>query len=224
MSSQRIGVLGGTFDPVHNGHLSVAGMVQEVFELDTVVFIPAYEPPHKQSIRLTPFTDRLAMLKQAVIDIPFFQVSAIEAGRLGPSYSIDTLQHLKKELSTSTELFFIIGSDAFAEIASWKSYVKLPEFAHFIVIARAPFIISKLDSMIQQLFPDYAFDRLLNCWRKSDCPGCFYLVIIEPILVSSTEIRQRVRQGLDITSMVPPQVVSYIKANNLYGTEGSLLK
>lgn len=216
LSGQRIGVLGGTFDPVHNGHLTVADRVRKIFELHSVLFIPAAEPPHKQGIRLAPFTDRLAMLRLAVSGRPFFQVSSIEADRPGPSYSIDTLTHLRLTQPAGSELFFIIGSDAFSEITSWKNYAALPEVSHFIVLARSKTDQIDIDRLIRIAFPEHKFDKTVDFSSKSGCSGRIYAFRMEPISVSSTVIRNRVRKGKSIADLVPSLVAEYIEIHNLY--------
>ena len=129
-------MLGGTFDPVHTGHLAIADTAAAQFALDSVLFIPASLPPHKQDYTVSSFEDRAAMLESALSKRPGFFISRLEADRTGPSYSIDTLAELRQQLGNEVNLYFIIGMDAFAEIVTWKEYDRLLDFAHFIVVDR----------------------------------------------------------------------------------------
>jgi len=214
--AQRLGILGGTFDPVHNAHLIVAGKVREAFGLSAVIFIPAACPPHKKGFSVISFADRLAMLRLAVHGTPFFLVSPIEADRPGPSYSIDTLLQLRREYPPDVELFFIIGSDAFAEVASWKNYVSLLDLTNFIVIARTPIDYVGIARLIGAVFPEHVFDNNLCCWNKPGCFGKIYTFIRESIQISSTEIRKRVQQRDTISDLVPKAVADYIDKHFLY--------
>ena len=133
---RRVGILGGTFDPVHNGHLAIAEAVRQALALSGLLFIPAFLPPHKPTYTISPFVQRAAMLELAVVDRPGFFVSLLEAEREGPSYSIDTLRTLRQTLGEEVHLFFIIGMDAFAEIHTWKANRELLDQASFVVMGR----------------------------------------------------------------------------------------
>ena len=140
-NKQKIGLLGGTFDPVHNGHLAVANHVQLALKLDSILFIPAALPPHKpghdDGREISSFIHRLTMLEKAIVKNSSFAVSDIEGKRSSPSYSIDTIKILISQIGKQADLFFIIGLDAFLEIDTWKHYKDLPDLVNFVVISRA---------------------------------------------------------------------------------------
>ena len=147
----RLGVLGGTFDPVHNGHLAMADHLLNTCRLDSLLFIPAARPPHKDHLQTTPFDDRLTMLEIAVRSDQRFMVSDLEAHRDGPSYSIDTLIEMKKMLADEVQLFFIIGVDAFVELNSWKNPRGLTDYANLLVIDRPGYPLAMVETLVSQL-------------------------------------------------------------------------
>ncbi len=130
------GILGGTFNPVHLGHLHLAQVAMQTLELDQLLFIPSYSPPHKSSEELCSFQHRVVMLEMAVAPYPHFHVSDIEAARSGFSYTIDTLRQLSVECGKGEELVFILGFDAFQEMATWKDYRRIPDYATIAVCER----------------------------------------------------------------------------------------
>jgi nicotinate-nucleotide adenylyltransferase len=213
---QQIGLLGGTFDPVHNGHLAVADHVQHTLELDTILFIPAYLPPHKPGQAVTSFSHRFAMLEKAIAENNSFAVSDIEAKRSAPSYSIDTINLLVPQIGDQTNLFFIIGADAFLEINTWKRYKELPALVNFVVISRTTYSPDKVGKVIGDNFADYVYDPSHETWNSPSSRGSFILQHMEPVPISSTDIREKVRCGKDITGLVPPAVENYIKKQCLY--------
>lgn len=212
----RVGILGGTFDPVHNGHLAVAEAVRQALDLSCILFIPAFLPPHKPTYTISAFEHRLAMLELAVADRPGFQVSRLEAEREGPSYSIDTLKALRVWLGLEAELFFIIGMDAFAEIHTWKANRELLDHASFVVIGRPDHCQHSCGQTVAANFPGYAFNEAAGCWQGKPGQGAIHPVVMPPVKVSSTEIREAVRQGRSIGDIVPAAVADYIKARGLY--------
>ena len=219
----RVGVLGGTFDPVHNGHLFMAGHVLDLFQLNSLLFIPAARPPHKDHIATIPFPDRLAMLELATGADKRFVVSDLEVHREGPSYSIDTLMALKNMLPDKVQLFFIIGTDAFVELSTWKSYRQLTDHANIVVIERPDFPLKKIDGVVRQL-GDYFFDPEQDCWIATEHQGSVYPLAISPVDISSTDIRNKIAGGQRFDDLVPPSVFKYISAHGLYlkpSAEGS---
>ena len=212
----RVGILGGTFDPVHNAHLAIAEAVRQALALSNVLFVPAFLPPHKPTYTISSFTHRAAMLELAVADRPGFHVSRLEAERLGPSYSIDTLRTLRQALGKDVYLFFIIGMDAFAEIHTWKAKRELLEYASFVVIGRPDHCQQSCGQTVAANFPGYAFVETLGSWQGEAGQGAIYPVAVPPIKVSSTEIREAVRQGRAISNLVPAAVADYIYAQGLY--------
>ena len=213
---RRVGILGGTFDPVHNGHLAIAEVVRQALALSSILFVPAFLPPHKPTYAISSFAHRSAMLELAVADRAGFSVSRLEAEREGPSYSIDTLITLRQALGKEVHLFFVIGMDAFAEIHAWKAYRELLDYASFVVIGRPDHCRQACGQTVAADFPGHAFIGRLGSWRGEAGPGAIYPVAMAPMKVSSTEIREAVRQGLSIRTLVPGAVADYIKDQGLY--------
>ena len=217
---QKIGLLGGTFDPVHNGHLAVAAHVQNALGLDSVWFIPAALPPHKAGHAdgrdISSFTHRFDMLERATAESNSFIVSDVEAKRSSPSYSIDTINILIPQIGEHADLFFIIGVDAFLEIDTWKRYKDLPTLVNFVVISRPNYSPDKVGEIIRHNFSDYTYDPAHETWSSTHSKGSFMLQHMEPVPISSTDIREKVRDGKDITGLVPATVGDYIKKQCLY--------
>lgn len=218
--SKKIGLLGGTFDPIHNGHLAVANHVLRALALDSIWFIPASLPPHKDGHEdgreISSFSHRITMLEKAISQYPSFVVSDIEAKRSAPSYSIDTLHILLPQIEPKAELYFIIGADAFLEIDTWKRYRELPSLVRFVIISRPGFPPDKVEMVIRTAFPGYEFDPVRETWSSPKRKGSFILQHMEPVPISSTGIRRKVGRGEDITGLVPPAVESYIREEQLY--------
>ncbi len=215
-SGSRIGLLGGTFDPVHNGHLAVAAAVKKDFALDDVWFMPAAFPPHKKGHEVSSFTDRTAMLELAVGGRSGFVVSRIEAERPELSYTIDTLRELRRRLGWEVGLFFIIGIDAFLDIATWKAYDKLLTHCSFVVIARPNYRLKTVDEVMRRHFRRHRYYPGRKVWMSEDGGEKIFLLGMQPVAVSSTEIRRLVRTGRAIHDLVPPGVEEYIKERSLY--------
>ncbi|MDG4476988.1 nicotinate-nucleotide adenylyltransferase [Thiovibrio frasassiensis] len=212
----RVGILGGTFDPVHNGHLAVAEAVHQALALSNILFVPAFLPPHKPTYTISPFVHRAAMLELAVANTPGFSVSRLEAERVGPSYSIDTLRTLAQSLGNQVHLFFIIGMDAFAEIHTWKAYRELLNYASFVVIGRPDHCQQSCGQTVAANFPGYTLNEAQGFWQGESGQGGIHPVAMAPVKVSSTEIREAVRQGKEIGTLVPSAVADYIAAQGLY--------
>ena len=219
-TQKKIGLLGGTFDPVHNGHLAVANHVLKVLNLDEIWFIPAALPPHKpghwDNRNISGFAHRFAMLERTVEQNEAFVVSDIESKRSAPSYSIDTIKILVELKGRQADFSFIIGIDAFIEIDTWRQYKELPSLVNFIVISRPGYPTARIGEIILNNYPDYTFDHSRNTWCSSDRRGTFTLLHMQPVPVSSTEIREKVRKGENISGMVPDAVEDYIKKSGLY--------
>lgn len=218
--NEKIGLLGGTFDPVHNGHLAVAEHVRRTLGLDSIWFIPAALPPHKDrhadGQAISAFSHRISMLKQAIKGNSGFIISDIEAKRPSPSYSIDTINLLFSLLAKDTEFYFIIGADAFLEINTWKRYRELPTLMHFIVISRHAYDPDEVGKCIRKNFAGYTYYPSSRIWSSPSSRGCFILLHMEPVPISSTEVRAMVRDGKDINGLVPQAVADYIRKNRLY--------
>ncbi len=156
-TGMRIGLYGGTFDPVHIGHIKAAVHVSEALSLDSLIFIPAMHPPHKRKHAITPFKDRVAMLQIAAEGQPGFFISAMEAERTGLSYTVDTLTEVRTHLDKGCELFFIVGLDMFIEINTWKDFKKIPELSDLIIIPRPTHNQDLMETTINKHFSTYLF-------------------------------------------------------------------
>ncbi len=216
----RIGLLGGTFNPVHNCHLSIAGQAQRALALDRVIFIPSGTPPHKSGESLAPAHHRLNMVQRAVADLPDFAVSDVEANAPATSYTIDTVRTLRA--TVKGELWFIIGLDAFLEIGEWKSAEALLASMNFLVLSRPHVPFSRVASLT--LFPPLSPSQLERLdegqqQRLDHTIGpqtTITFLRIDPCEVSSSDVRERIRKGADVTDWLPPPVHSYIIEHNLY--------
>jgi nicotinate-nucleotide adenylyltransferase len=199
----KIGVLGGAFDPVHNGHLEMARAARKSAGLDRVIFVPAAVSPYKTGEPSTPAADRLAMLRLATADRPEWSVSEIELDRGGISYTIDTIRGLRSELGPDPEFHLIIGMDNFLEIAGWRDIGSVIELARFIVVARPGCEPGRISGE--------------NRYRAEQIRGRDRLITVElSVPVSSSEIRRMVRAGKDPRPYLPPAVADYIKGHRLY--------
>jgi nicotinate-nucleotide adenylyltransferase len=212
----RVGLLGGTFDPVHNGHLAIATRAREQCRLDAVVFIPAASPPHKEQREIAELRHRRRMLELACGIGTGYYVSSLEAERRGPSYTVDTLRTLKDYFPPQTELFFIIGSDSFIDLPSWKEPARLLDYANLVVASRASRNAVGIERILDLSFPAYRALDAGNIYRREKGGCAIILLDMEPVEVSATEIRERVRQGQAIAHLVPEAVSSYIREQGLY--------
>lgn len=212
----RIGLFGGTFDPIHWGHLRSAEEVREAFSLDRVVFVPASIPPHKKSQPTTSPQDRLRMVRAAVASNPRFAVSTVELSRPGASYSIDTVRYFDKRRRRGDSLFFILGWDAFREISSWKDFTQLFPLCHFIVTSRpgsgnsSP--LRHMAVAVRKLFCYDQHHKIYRHWSGT----CLFFIKLTDIAISASEIRNRVEEGKSIRYLVPLEVETYIKKRGLY--------
>jgi nicotinate-nucleotide adenylyltransferase len=219
----KIGILGGTFDPIHLGHLRAAVEIQEGFGLDAVYLIPAAIPPHKQRSDIATPEDRLEMVRLATGDLPVLRVSDIELKRQGPSYTIDTVCAFRKKLPAKVWVYLIMGIDAFNEISTWKAYEDLLHIVPSIVINRpAPEgqVRPSLDNAIEALMRSgelagYACTMETPCYEHCEKQPIFTFNVT-PMAISSTRIRELIRQGRRIDYLVPPPVQAYIEAKGLY--------
>ena len=211
IGARRIGLLGGTFDPIHEGHLDAADAARERLRLDDVVFIPSRVPPHRDVGPSASGYHRFALVALAIQDRASYRVSAIELERDGHSYTIDTLRRMHRDGLHPSQLFFILGADAFAEIATWHAYPEVLDAAHFVVIARpgtgvtqvtqAPLLAARVRT------------------PETDAPGTgVFLVDARTRGISSTAVRARLAAGRPIDDLVPAAVARYITANDLYRT------
>ena len=189
---RRIGVMGGTFDPIHNGHLVAASEVASAFDLDEVIFVPTGSPYLKDNV--TPAEHRYLMTVIATASNPRFKVSRIDIDREGPTYTVDTLADMQS-LHPDADLVFISGADAIAQISAWKNADQLWDLAHFVAVSRPGHKLTVPDA------PEGAISKLE----------------IPALAISSTDIRARVQTGKPVWYLVSDGVVQYIAKNKLYG-------
>jgi nicotinate-nucleotide adenylyltransferase len=218
----RVGLLGGTFDPVHNGHVEVAETALRWARLDAVYFVTSFDPPHKSGKWLANFLDRHAMVALALINKPRLIPSSMEYERLGKSYSVDTVRQLKNTLGTTSRIFFLIGIDAFLEIGSWKEHSSLPELCRFIIFSRPGFRREDLARRLPEPYPE----NLLPVSKDGEFQDCdqnwLYLLEDFSSSIASTDIRNQIRLGKSISAFVPDSVAEYIEKTKLYlGEDGS---
>ena len=210
---ERVGILGGTFDPVHLGHLAVARTVRERYGLDFVLFIPAPSPPHKGR-ELTPFAHRMAMLEAALADDPGLRASPLEAERPPPSYTIETLEELHRRLP-GRRFFLVIGADMFVEIELWYRYAEIFLLADLIVAARPGFSVAAVTAKVEALPGRFRYDAGRRMWRREDGFGIYYVPDLA-VPISSSEIRKRLARGAAVDRLLPPEVLAYIRRHGLY--------
>ncbi len=219
---RRIGILGGTLDPIHCGHLAAAVAARDAFDLSEVLVLPSRIPPHRTVQPLASTFHRFAMASLAVSGVPKLFASDDELRLDGPSYTADTLDWQHARGLQTSQIFFITGADAFADIATWKRYPEVLELANFVVVSRPGHKIEALASRLPALA-----DRMHPALRPgsgqaanaeaSDRPLIFLLQAPTPE-VSSTIVRERLRRGEPITGLVPPLVETHIHQHRLYST------
>jgi len=219
----RIGLFGGTYNPIHFGHLRVATEIREAFELDRVILIPAALPPHKQTGKIAPSNHRLKMVHLAVDDDPSLEISDIELRRSGPSYTIDTVADYQRRLAPDTRIFLVMGLDAVLEINTWKSYRRLLAGTPLIVISRPDPSDRTIAQGWQRLerylktevSSNYAFSVEDNAMVASGMAP-IYILDVSALDISSTKIRNLAASGRSVRYLVPRSVADYIAAKGLY--------
>jgi len=210
---QRIGLFGGTFNPVHIGHLRCAEEIREQFALDRIVFLPAFMPPHKREPAAAPH-HRCEMVRLAIAGNPGFELSDIEIRREGNSYSYDTIEHFRAREACESDLFFIIGSDAFRDVHTWRRYPDFFEHCGFIVMSRAGSCPPA--PMAIPGSADRMFVRLDENTCQHPCGTLVCFARVSALDISSTDIRARAAAGRTISYLVTPPVERYILENRLY--------
>ena len=211
----KLGILGGNFDPIHICHLRSAEETGEKLGLKRVYLIPSSAPPHKTKEPHTPFYHRMAMARLAVENSKLLEALDLEGRRPGLSYSIETLKQFHNEFSTGSELFFIVGMDAFLEIDTWKEYRNLFDFAHFVIIQRVGFPPEMLAPYLLSLKLEFIKTKRPDTFITSS--GNKLLIMNHPLLeVSSTRIRKMVKEGRSIYYLTPESVRNYIIEKGLY--------
>lgn len=197
----KVGVMGGTFDPIHLAHLILAEQARVFLGLDRVLFVPAGAPWRKADRRIAPVADRVAMVRAALAGDPYFEVSLIESERRGPSYTVDTLSVLQRQLGPQAELHFILGQDALADLPNWREPTRIVQLARLAVAAR-PGCPPPDPTALERAVPGIR--------ERID------VVPMPQVDISSTDIRRRVAQGISIRFLVPAAVEAYITAHGLY--------
>jgi len=202
-----LGILGGTFDPVHYGHLIAAEYARHEYKLEKVIFMPAARPPHKELTEVLDSNHRYEMVKRAIAGNPAFVLSNLEMKRTGNSYTIDTIRYLISEYP-ETAIFFIMGADSLLTMMTWKDYQTLAQLCQFVVVTRPGYVIQKDDPVLEQL-PSELWDNV-------------HFLPIPGLDISSSDIRQRVAAGRPIKYLLPSDVEEYIMETGLYGCQGGL--
>jgi nicotinate-nucleotide adenylyltransferase len=193
-TGKRLGVMGGTFDPIHHGHLVAASEVADFLDLDEVIFVPTGQPWQKDDRKVSPAEDRYLMTVIATASNPRFSVSRVDIDRPGETYTIDTLRDLRAQRGPDTELYFITGADALARMISWRDADELFTLAHFVGCTRPGHRLTLSDLPAERIT----------------------LLEIPALAISSTECRERVRDGHPIWYLVPDGIVQYISKRGLY--------
>ena len=208
----REGLLGGTFDPIHFGHLGVADAARAALALERITLLPAPMPPHRGTPRASA-PHRFAMTALAIQDRPWMRMSDVEFDSPGPSYTDTTLDRLAARGIDTRALVFIIGADAFRDISSWKNFPAVLGRCHFAVVSRPGLSASDLRSVLPALSP-----RMVPTPCAVPAEPCIFLVDSPTPPVSSTGIRERLAAGSSIAGLVPPAVLEYIEKHELYGS------
>jgi nicotinate-nucleotide adenylyltransferase len=223
----RLGVMGGTFNPIHYGHLAAADEVRDAFALDTVIFVPAALPPHKDLAEIIEPRHRLMMTILATVSHPDFDVSAVEIERPGASYTVETIAQLKRLYQEPKAMYFILGIDAFIEIASWRQPDVLLGSCHTVVTGRpgydlyelAPYPLRELSAT----HPRLNFEPIVGGgpldkrgFQVRGVPYQIFLQAVSGLDISSSDIRQRVKTGRSIRYLLPDSVEAYIRKYQLY--------
>jgi nicotinate-nucleotide adenylyltransferase len=210
------GLLGGTFDPIHTGHLRCAEEIREMFALDRVLFIPAARPPHKDDTSVTSFHHREKMIRLAISGNRSFVISDMENRREGKSYSVDTVEHLLSEHHGDLEIYFILGHDAFRMIQTWKDWERLLMLCNLVVMTRPG---CKEEHLADILPPDFALRFIYDDNLKGyQCPTgqLIFFRQVSFLDISSSDIRERIKAGQSVRYLVPDPVLSYIDEQSCY--------
>jgi len=212
----RVGIVGGTFDPIHVGHLAAASAAQEALALGEVRFIPSNRPPHRPGGPLASGAERLEMTALAVAGRPGWSASDLELRRDGPSYTFDTLQALHADGLRPEQIFFVIGADAFADIRKWSRFPAVLDAAHFVVIERHG---TPIERLVERL-PDLTARVSTPAQLIAEAGTRIVLIAADTPDVSATQVRERASRGEDLSDLVPPPVAAFIGSRGLYRTSG----
>lgn len=195
-------MLGGTFDPIHYGHLVAADAACEALDLDVMLFVPCGQPPHRDPAATTPAEHRYLMTVLATTGNPRFRVSRIELERPGPSYTVDTLRALRQQLGADTEINFVVGVDAFLGMDGWRSPEQVMELARIVVVSRPGYNGRAVRERLASL-PEHLRRRVLH-------------LEIASLDISASELRRRLGEGRSVRYLIPPAVLAYIEQHGLY--------
>lgn len=214
ISDHMIGIFGGTYDPIHNGHLHVARKVMQTFPMKEIHFLPCYQPVHRNKPQAT-VQQRLDMVNLAIQGHPEYILDESEARRKGPSYMIETLQLLRKELGETIPFGLILATDAFEYFNQWYRWDEILNYTHLIIVQRSHRNVLKKNT---ELFQYVEKKRIYKPRTLLQSPaGSLIWTHIMGLPISSTKIRQRIAEGKDISKQVPKAVLNYIRENRLYG-------
>ena len=218
IASRRLGILGGTFDPIHVGHLDAADAARRALQLDQILLIPSSDPPHRTTDPLASGFHRFALVALAIQGDAALRASDMELARTGPSYTADTLRAVARQGWLPSQIFFILGSDAFAEIATWREFPAVLDTANFVVIARPGTTLDDAAARTPALR-----ERLRSMEETSGASGTsIFLVEARTRDVSSSTIRARLAARQPIDDLVPAAVARHITAHHLYGAVDDL--
>lgn len=215
----RIGVLGGSFNPVHLGHLLVADELRETLALDQVCFIPARCPPHKPATDLAPAEHRYAMTALAIRGNPYFSVSDLELNRPDPSYTVDTLEELRRAAPPPAAFFLLLGSETFLDFLSWKEPQRVAGLARLAVVPRIGSGFDPDSVQAQKVLEELGQERWVRVsppCRRPEPPRGVFLVSATSLPISASELRRRAREGRSLRYRVPEAVADYITTHRLY--------
>jgi len=213
----RVAVLGGSFNPIHYGHLLLADDVLEQLVLDRVLFVPAGSPPHKPATLLAPAAHRYEMVRRAIADHPRFDVSDVELRRDGVSYTVDTLTALA---AGGDELFYIVGSETFLDLLTWREPRKVAALARLVIIPRTGSVFDTEGAAAQKVLHEIGVEGgFVHAGGGAPPPRGVLIVHATSLPLSASDLRRRVREGRSLTYRVPPAVIEYVRAHGLYRVE-----
>ncbi len=222
----RIGIMGGTFDPIHLGHLRAAEEIYWAFGMDRIIFVPAARPPHKDEGVVASALHRYEMVSLATVFTPYFTVSPLELQREGKSYSVETVREFQKAAGPDTRLYFVVGVDAFLEMSAWREAEELLRLARVVVTARPGWRLDEVERLLtseqRRLLgePTFRYLRVDEIdaaeVEKTSIPREVLLVEVVSLDIASREIRRLVEEGRSIRHLVPDTVAAYMTKNRLY--------
>jgi nicotinate-nucleotide adenylyltransferase len=209
----RVAVFGGSFNPVHYGHLLLADEVLELLSLDQVLFVPAAVPPHKMGMDMAPADDRAAMVRLATAGHPRFAVSDVELRRRGPSYTVDTLEALA---AGGDELYLVIGSETFLDLLSWREPVRIARLARLVIVPRLGSAFDPNGAAAQKVLREIGAEPFVQVERPPVPSRGTAIVHATSLPISASDLRHRVREGRSLAYRVPEPVIAHIRARGLY--------